>query len=271
MPKENLVIKVSDMSPDQVGVMRQMCSQVVTTLEALSSDAQMAGPLLKMFQGLKDEYNSILVKLPPTDQVPAANEAHWNLQHFFSCLTSTNALLSYLTTRMSEMQKNSYNSETLAAKITAELDAKVKAGEFFPKSTVDSLCSAAKDLGIKEANEKAQADATAAAAKATLLASRKQLLTTNSLPLPENEEALLGTDEEFTAAQARVKQQTEVLVGFGVALNSEPIRKAWAGEAEFKNYADLLKGVVVKKTKADEPFAGGNTPPGETTKPRLIV
>lgn len=273
MPNE-AVIKLGDLNKDQISILRQVCSQVTTTLNAVQPD--LGEPLLGMFVALKDQYNGILAKLPMTDAVPAAQEAHWNLSSFLSCLTSTQALLSYLTTRVADMKKatglnSELTPEAMAAKIAEGINAKVTAGELVPRETVTSLCSAAKDAGAKEARDQAQAAAEAATAKANLIASRKQLLATNSLPLPATEEALLGTDDEFTATVARVTKQAKELVGHGVALNSQAMANAWATEDQFKTFTEILGSVTKSTPKADEAFAGGTGLGAGAKKHRVIV
>jgi len=274
--KESIVVKLSELNQDQMKLLRQLCGTIVTQLDGFGL-AELEEPMRGMFVRLKDEYNSILSKLPMTDGVTAALDAHWNLNSFLSCLTSTQAMLSYMTTRLSEMKpKTAMNADELSAKIREALDAMVAAGEFVSKDTVTSLCAAAKDAGATQARDEATRQADADKAKEKLISDRKAILATNSLPVPESFEALLGTEEEFNAHQERVRKQVKVLSGFGIALNSKAIGSAWASEAEFAKFTEFLTAAVKKPGGAgagaggDEAFAGGTeTPPAK--KGRLIV
>jgi hypothetical protein len=270
------VIKLSDLKQEEIAILRQVCSNVATTINGLGED--LGEPLLGMFLSLKDQYNEILGKLPPTDAVPAAQEASWNLRSFLSCLTSTQTLLSFLTTRMADMKgkaataNSSLSPAELAAVVEAAIQVKVAAGDLATKETVASLCSAAKDAGIREAHDQAKAEAEETAKKAKLIAERRQVLATNSLPFPETDESLLGTEEEFSANRARAEKQAKQLAGFGLDAKSQAMSKAWSPEAEFNNYAQFLEAVKPQPRKngsgkTEEPFAGGPAPGAANKRP----
>jgi len=81
--------------------------------------------------------------------------------------------------------------------ITKAVDAAIAArtgaqGDLVPKTTVDQLCSAAKDLGVKEGRAAEQADAAALLAAEKLATDRTAALTTAGLPLPEADVVVLG-------------------------------------------------------------------------------
>lgn len=251
------VIKLADLKPEEVVMLRSMCSQVITAVNGLTDE--LSEPLLTMFKGLKDEYNAILSKLPLTDAVPAAQEASWHLNSFLSCLTSTQALLSYMTTRLGQV-KAATNSAVDEKQIQSAIDARVASGDLVPKDKVTMLCSAAKDTGVQEEKSRAAQEKAAADQRAATIASRKQVLATNGLPIPQDEQVLLGTDDEFAAAQKRVKAQADRLIGIGVkGENTLAMSQAWCSAQEFDRIAAILEetGKAKSGSRVSEPFAKG--------------
>jgi hypothetical protein len=86
----------------------------------------LAEPWRTHFTSLKDEYDGALRALPPSDQVPAAMEAHQHLSAFYSCLANASSLASMLVTQLHTMSQK--EGERVAAALCCAVDAKLQDG-----------------------------------------------------------------------------------------------------------------------------------------------
>ena len=218
---KDAVIKLSDLSKEDVALLRSYLTAGLAQCTSLCADNSGAA-LVKMFTDLKTEYNDILGKLPPSDMVPAAQEAAWNLRSFLSVLSSTQAILAQLTNQITTLKTGgvTYNAETLATEIEKAIADRVSKGLLLAKETVTTLCSEAKTLGLNEGLATARKEAADKEASMKLAGERKAALSKNSLPLPTDESLLLGDEAAFKAFEAKSASRVERLKKAGVALNS---------------------------------------------------
>lgn len=155
------------------------------------------------------------------------------------------------------------------AAVTKAVDAAIATrtgaqGDLVPKTTVDQLCSAAKDLGIKEGRAAEKADAAALVAAEKLATDRTAALTTAGLPLPEPEVAaiLRAPEADFNAAKATAETRIRAFTEAGLELPTELLASCWAPEAEFKKFQKTVTSIPALKVRVGrataEPFA---TPP----------
>lgn len=243
------------------------------------------------FNDLKKHYDDALASLPPTDMVPAANEAHHHLSCFYSCLANANALASMLGSAMDSMIKK--NAEQVATALNSAVDAKLqerlKAGELVLKVDVDAvvtkaigertkagelvekelhhqLCSAAKDLGLKEGEQKVRTEIEAEKTRKAKIGERKTHLQTCGLPIPDEklESVLGGSDDDFKTAQKLAEDRLAALAKKGVALNSEsPLRmRVWLPQDQY----EIFELMAIENLKSGDGLVTSNGAPGSAPK-----
>jgi len=263
------------------------CRDVMNAAYDSVNPSQLQEPWLTHYRKIKDDYDTVLKELSPSDQVMAAMDANRHLNSLYSMLTCANSMCSLLTNNITEMKKGAMNALNSAvdaaiteriskgelvakadvegrvttavkAGIDAEIGNRITAGALVAKDTHTQLCSAAKELGLKEGRTAAEVSAAAEKARIETIATRKTLLATNGIPLPTGDiDAILaGTDEEFSALQATAKSRMENLMSKGVALNSDHALwgNIWKPEAEYKTFESLAESMV-----SGEPFANGGS------------
>jgi hypothetical protein len=240
-------------------------AQVCSSLELLDE------PLRGMFVKIKEEFDTKLAALPPTEQVPASLDLSYQLQSLWSCLYSVNSMIQILNQSLTGMKSAQASAltaeiekqvaegklltpEAVAAKVTAELEAKTKAGELVPQAEVASLCSAAKTNGLAEGEKKVRDEITAAEAVAQTVGARKTALQTASFPLPNVDEVLRGTDEQFNAAKATAEARLADLKSKGISLNADLMSKVWLAEPAYNDFRTLVESIPA--LKGEQPFAG---------------
>lgn len=269
---KDALIKLSDLSKEDIALLRTYLSSGIAQCTSLCADNSGAA-LVKMFTDLKTEYNDILGKLPPSDMVPAAQEAAWNLRSFLSVLSSTQAILAQLTNQITAMKSGTgmtYNAEMLSTEVEKVIADRVSKGLLVPKETVTTLCSEFKQKGLDEGLETARKEASDKESSAKLAGERKALLTKNSLPVPADETLLLGDETAFKAFEAKSTARFDRLKKAGVALNSPAMGKVYAikDDAEFDEFAKILEDMKATRKGGDEPF---NKPPEGTTTRRILA
>jgi len=245
------------------------------------------GPIKALFEEVRGKLESALAGLPKE------SEGDWDMQctldTVVSCMAGCSSLLTQLGLELSKHKQmaSATPADTLAAalkagthlslpdhnaKVTAAVEAAIttrtgEKGDLVPKTTVDQLCSAAKDLGIKEGRAAEKADAEARMAAEKLATERTTALTQAGLPLPEAEPnlglasaAILRAPEaEFTAARGTVETRIRAFTEAGLELPSELLAACWAPETEFKKFQKTVTSIpALKRKTAAEPFA---TPP----------
>jgi hypothetical protein len=255
------------------------------------------GPIKGLFEEVKGKLETALAGLPKD------GDGDWDLRNTLDtvvgCMAGCSSLLTQLGLEVSKHKQlaSATPADTLAAALTAGThvskadheSAVTKAveaaialrtgdkGDLVPKTTVDQLCSAAKDLGIKEGRAAEAADAAARVAAEKLATERTAALTTAGLPLPEAEPnlglasaAILRAPEaEFNAAKATLEARIKGFTEAGLELPAELLAACWAPEAEFKRFQKTVTSIPALKVRAGrataEPFA---TPPaGGAVKP----
>lgn len=266
------------------------CRQVFNSYD----ESQLQEPWLTHYRKIKSDYDSALRDLGPVDQAPAALEAHRHLGAMYSLLSGMNAMCSYQANHIAEMKKkteeakHALNSAVDAAvaerikngdliakadvdnRVTAEIARRTTAGDLIPKDTHTQLCSAAKELGIKEGRTAAEQVAATEKAQRETVEKRRASLVTNGLPIPAKEidKILGGTDEEFGARQTEAKNRMEALTKRGISLNAQdPFwSNVWLDKEAYTNFETL-----VNQFAGGEPFAGSSAGKEPTGVPVMLV
>ena len=195
---------------------REVFTNIRTQLASAATAFE--GPLKVLFDEVTGKLGGLLDGL--AEPRPGTNDAaaHVSISEpVVATLASATGLINLLTqenaklrTGMSALQTTASatsNLDTLAAAVAAgthlskadheaavtkAVEAAIASrtgaqGDLVPKATVDQLCSAAKDLGIKEGREAATKEAATAVAAEKLATERTTALTTAGLPLPEDD------------------------------------------------------------------------------------
>lgn len=249
-------------SPEDAQKIRTWIPEFLSTFNGMDD---LGEPFATLFANVKQQMNGLLSKLPPTDGVPAAQEAGWILNCLMSSLTNTQLMLNHTGMRMKELATRNSASDPAALQgaVDKAIEDKIAAGEIIKKDIHLSLCSNAKSEGLTEGEQKVRDEIAAKEKKGQLIAERKNFLTTNGLPLPAEDAALDGTDDEFKARTETAKARVEKLKGHKVALNSPVMPYVWADEKEFKGVETAL---TAQRASAGAPPAEPlATPPGGST------
>lgn len=232
--------------PKDVEALKSFLEQVRTQVCGMAD--MLKEPFKTHFKELKNQFDSALSKLPPSEQAPAAIEAHHHLIGLCSCLSSASSLVTALSQKLNGMEEgfaSALNSAVdvkvaagitagdyikkgdLAGLVTKAIEDKVKAGELVAKDMVTSLCSAAKTTGLEEGERKVREELKVSEARTQLVGTRKAALQTAGVPLPsEKLENILAADEAaFNGAKAKVEERRGVLNKMGIALNSNTERE----------------------------------------------
>jgi len=244
--------------------LEQVRSQVCGMADVLKE------PFKSHFNELKNQFDSALSKLPPSEQVPAAMDAHQHLIGLCSCLCSASSLVTALSQKLNGMEEGfaSALSSAVDVRLAASLaggefvkkadieglvakgvEAKVTAGEVVAKDMVTSLCSAAKAKGLEEGELKVREEVKVKEVKTQLVSTRKAALATAGVPLPsEKLESILAADEaEFNGAKAKVEVRRGVLNKKGIALNSNTKDLAanlWLPEDQWTLFEQMCSSFV---------------------------
>jgi hypothetical protein len=225
--------------PKDIKVLREFLTTVRQQICGMGDC--LAEPWKTHFNNLQNEYDSFLSKLPPTEQVAAAHEAHYHLRSMCSLLCSAQSLATSLHQKLSAME-NGFASQVASAAdaklatlltsyikvadvdglVAKAIEGKVTAGELVTKDSVTALCSAAKQAGITEGETKVKNENEAKEKKTQLMATRRTALQTAGVPIPEGKlEEILGADDAvFDAAKKKAEARVSAMQQKGIPLNS---------------------------------------------------
>jgi hypothetical protein len=251
------------------------------------------GPLKALFDETAAKLKAVL------DGLPAAASDNWcltdKLDWFFDSLNSCSSLLTSVTLELQKAKTTlaSAAGDTLTAAlaagthltkatheeaVTAAVEAAIakrigEQGDLIARTQVNSLCSAAKAMGIEEGRKALAEEVAAKEAVEKLVGERKAALTTAGLPLPEAqvEAVLRDTEEIFTAARTLATTRLTAFTEAGLDLPAELAANAWLPEKEFQAFHKTVTGITALKRPAlmPSPFATGPEP--ATGGKRLIA
>lgn len=221
---------------------------------------------------LKGQINASLEALPPTDQAPAANEAHWGLMSLQRTLLGVQSIINAL-----KQTVQSKNGEIAAAHasvsglVDSGVQAKLTSGEYVSKVDAENLAKNARTEGE-----------TAGFNRGKLLADRRSALAVAGLPVEvaghAPEAILLGEEKEFNAARDAAKDRVTKLSGIGLTVASAsmlslPWEKQEAFDAQFLTFEQIAKGKGSSTNSNTPPaakpngFIGGS---GRATEPSAL-
>jgi hypothetical protein len=235
------------------------------------------GPIKSLFDDVVAKLDAALAALPKT------TDTNWSLndqlENFFYLLNSANCVANTLGLELSKVKQQmaSIGPEAIAAAVKAgtyipktDFETAVSAavaartvagGDLVPKATVTQLCSAAKDLGLKEGRSARDQELAATKVADELATGRRTALTTAGLPLPEAEvEAILRAPEtDFAAARTLAEGRLLKLTEAGIELTPELRSKAWLPEAGYDVFHKTVSAIpsLRRSTTLPEPLAGG--------------
>ena len=161
---------------------------------------------------LKGKLNASLEQLPPTDQVPASQEAHWGLRSIYNSLLCVQAMTRALEGGMSS-RGSAYATalNSIPAKIDEGVTAKLATGDYVTRDAATQLAGTARTEGE-----------TAGFQRGKILGDRRQALAIAGLPVEVASKApdavLTGEEAAFTAAAAAAKVRVDKLSGLGLTV-----------------------------------------------------
>jgi hypothetical protein len=187
-------------------------------------------PLKGQFLKVKQQIDTMLASMPPSDQAPAA----LNSNRILGDLSNVLAVAQSMMSQLSEVAKSARQEvATVKASLTTEIEnaikARIEAGELFAKDAVQGRIDAA----VKQARD-------ALAAEQQVISTRRLALNSTALPVPADA-LLAGEDKTFQARQDTAKARAEALKPYKV-----PVEKltqlCWnTDQAAFELALELLK------------------------------
>lgn len=217
------------------------------------------------YTSLKDGVNNVLKQLSsvPTDQVPAAMEASYALNHMAYCLSSIKEMYENAVTGLNKM----ISELTPKAQLAQQLSGQIERDELLGGEKLTNR--------IKEAADKAR---TEERDRMIILGKRRQLLASANLPVPADDTVLEGEDKVFTDRQSTATNRLKKLGEVGIdtqALNAAHLATLVYGpEDGFNTQLAIHQATRGKRTSpADppEPLAGGGKADQKDDKPFLMI
>lgn len=192
---------------------------------------------------LRGEFDAVLAKMPPTEQVATATGVNEGLRELSWAVERLVSINEAMTGMVSKLRGE---SDTVLAsmpdRVAAAVTEKITAGE----------------LVTSEQAAKNVSDAVAAVdARHALANTRRATLVTAGLPMPS--ESLLAADEAaFESARTEAVNRTEALKKKGVVLNGAPLTDlVWASKPDFEQRIGLIDAVLATGKRGPDPTLGG--------------
>lgn len=218
---------------------------------------------------LKGQINASLENLPPTDQVPAAQEAAYGMNSLKYALLGVQSIINSLQAVVKSKSTETANAlASITPQVEAGVEAKLKSGEFLKKSDADALVQNAR----KEGED-------AGFARGKILADRRSALALAGLPAEvagsAPEAILLGEEKDFNAARDAAKERVAKLTGVGLTVASAslltlPWEKQDAFDTQFKTFEDIHKSAKGQSLNT-QPVKAGAKPNGFVAGPGVAA
>lgn len=252
--------------PDSQTLFRDVRDLFTTTQTMLNGMLDKVPAELKdSIVALKQRVDAKLAALSdqPTDQVPAASEAAYAMQHLCSALEYYKELYDGAISQLNEMMtKWGGTSQQLNS-----LNLAKEKGELLDKAQVEEkVKTAVNDALTKER------------ARITKLNDRRQLLSKENLPIPAQDETIAGEDAAFnelrTTAQKRVEDLKAKGLFEGVPAN-ELAELCYGSQAQYDRTISLALKMAGKRgsegQEEREPLAGGSAAGAGLTAKRFVA
>lgn len=216
-------------------------------LSCFASLGDLQEPFKSEFMKIKNEINTVLAALPPTDQAPSANQANGILSQILSMFQYTQSMMTGLTSFAKSQQAE---RNTALASITTEVEKavgeKIKltlaSGDYVPKADVETKIVDA-IAGAKAGWETAL----------KLVFDRRTLLASEKLVVP-GDETLSSSD--FDAKKVTATARLEKLKPFTALPQARVTQLAWdVDEASFNTALSDIEAAGSKKSGGGNPGA----------------
>lgn len=225
-------------------LLRGFYTEHLTALNGLLDKAPAA--IKAELQALYDSLNAQLAKLPPLEQVPAAQEAGWALNALSDAWAHMQEYTTGILGRLQKMQTE------MSAQVT-ELNAlheQVANGELVAKIKVTELCAAARTEGDAAGRQAVLPD---------LRALRGQIVALAGLP-GAPDAVLELAQAPFEAAVTAAKDNVAKLADKGLKLGGKGdawVKSiAWASQAEFASQFGLIAEILPAPAPRKDPVVG---------------
>lgn len=229
---------------------RELGTQMLTSVNGFMDILE--EPFKGKFLQVKNDINTMLASLKPSDQAPAALESNAALRQVMYALANAQSM-------MKEMTSMVMTRASMTDEVEKGIQAQIKEGKLFTKANYDQMVNDAKTAAETAIRKNIEDEG-------KLAKTRTEILTKAGLPVPDHKHLVVGDEAAFVTRQAEVTTRVNELKPFG--LKPERILSlAWdTDKASYDTTLTLLKDVCPPKAGAARP-AGGGSPfikPGTT-------
>lgn len=220
--------------------------------------ASATGAIKEELTALRTSLNEQLAKLPPLDQVPAAQDAAWAMNALENFVARFNEVFTSYSERLNKI------GQTVTSMNSYE--ERIKSGDLVTKDAAKAAADIARQEGIESM-------------KPEVIATRKTILETAGLPVPDDKILSLPATE-FNALHADVAKNLKAAEAKGMSLKGKGAAflktNLWRKETEFAGemtkIEDLIGTAKQPEAKPDPLLGGGAGGGGESkTKAKSAV
>jgi len=234
-------------TPSDLAAIRTFANGVLSCYASLGD---LQEPFKSQFVKVKDEINTVLAALPPTDQAPAASQANGILSQIMSMFQYTQSMITNLTA-FAKAQQTERN--TVLASMTTEVEKSAAEKLKTMLASGDYVAKADLDAKITDALAGAK---TAWEAGLKIVSDRRTLLATEKLIVP-GDDILAADAKDFDPKKVTAAARLEKLKPF----SSLPVERlttlAWlADDASFNQALADMEAAGGKKPAGGNPGAG---------------
>ncbi|MHB1308288.1 MAG: hypothetical protein ACYDC1_06275 [Limisphaerales bacterium] len=193
--------------------MRSIGQLPETLLKAMSlnSAEELPATLKGAYESLKGQINAVLAKMPTTDQVPAALDAGYALNHIRAMMSHVAEVAGLVKAQFLALQSVANTQTSLNSRVS-ELEGQLESGELLTKAQATELANQA-------AANAGPAAVGAYQAEQGRRTARLQVLNTHGIPETAVPEAVFGAeDEAFDVAITQAAERKQALEGKGMTL-----------------------------------------------------
>lgn len=238
---------------DAIKKAREIGDQMLTSVNSFMDILE--EPFKGKFLQVKNDINTMLASLKPSDQAPAALESNAALRQVMYALANAQSMMKEMTSMV--MTRASVTDE-----VTKAIEAQTKEGKLFTKANLDQMVADAKtaaETSIRKTIED----------EGKLAKARTEILTKAGLPVPDVKHLVVGDEAAFVARQGEVTARVNELKPFGLKAD-RVLSLAWdTDKPAYDATVNLLKDVCPAKGAAARPAGGGGgspfIKPGSTT------
>jgi len=258
--KNDLLISLNadtaTVNPDAIKAFREGSETFVTAINSMVD--YLEEPLKSEFLKIRDDINTVLSGLKPTDQAPAALQANDVLQQLLGVFSMAQSMMGHLKS-FADGQKDKAAAalNAIPAEVEKAIAAKLEAGELVKKEDHEAALGTAVSTALNSAKTDWETGV-------KLVAERKTALAEAKLPVPADSLLSLNA-EDWTAKEATAKDRIEKVAAFKLP-EATVAKLAWeAADGEFAISLNCLteaqaSAKSAKKGAGQDPFITNTVP-----------